>query len=137
MKLSVIIPIFRGGHFVPGLLHAIAEQSYSCDEVWLVETDARNETRRLAEDHGAHYVAIEAGDFDHAGTRSLIAGQASGEYLIFLSQDVLPESTRSFETLLSPMISDHDIAAAYGRQIPDPGAHPIARIKRPLNYPDR
>lgn len=137
MKVSVIVPVFRGEAYVAPLLEAIRRQSQVVDEVWLVETDPTAEVERLARQFGASYRAVAEGDFDHAGTRSWVAQQTSGEVLLFLTQDVLPVDDEAFAKLLNPLIADPRVAAVYGRQVPTADAHPFAAVKRIFNYPDR
>lgn len=71
---SVIVPVFRGERYVPGLLAALAAQSVRPSAVWLAETEPSEAVRALAERNEARYVAVDAADFDHAGTRSRLSG---------------------------------------------------------------
>jgi len=136
LKVSVVIPVYRGEQFVAGLLAAIVGQTVTCSEIWVVETEATEEVRLLAAGFGARYVSVAATEFDHAGTRTEIAQRTSGDYLIFLTQDVLPRDEHAFARLLAPFAEDDLVAATYGRQVPDSGAHPFSVIKRNFNYPE-
>ncbi len=136
-SFSVIVPVFRGERFVPGLLAALAEQTVAPSAVWLAETDPGDTVCALAEEHGARYVAIGAGEFDHAGTRSRLARMADGELLVFLSQDVTLARPTTLAHLLAPFAGDATVAAAYGRQVPSSDDDPVSRVKRHFNYPER
>jgi rhamnosyltransferase len=135
-SVSVIIPVHRGEAYLPALLASIRRQSLECDELWLVVTDSNAEIEALARSAGARHRSIDRTRFDHAGTRSEAAATASGEVLVFLTQDVLPAHDTTLETLVDALVADAKIGAAYGRQIPDDGARPVAKIKRLFNYPD-
>ena len=134
--VSVIIPVYRGEAYLPRLLTSIRRQSLECDELWLVVTDSNPEVETLARSSGALHHPVERADFDHAGTRSEAAARATGEVLVFLTQDVLPAHDTTLETLVDSLLADDRIGAAYGRQIPDAGARPVAKVKRLFNYPD-
>ena len=136
MKISVIIPVFGGERLLPGLLASIRRQTVGCEEVWVVETEPSESVRSLAEDFGARYIPVAVGEFDHAGTRTAIARQTSGDVLVFLTQDVLPSEEFAFANLVKPFEEDASIAATYGRQVPDAHAHPFSVIKRNFNYPE-
>jgi rhamnosyltransferase len=134
--VSVIIPVYRGEAYLPRLLASLRRQSLECDELWLVVTDSTPEIEALARSSGALHLAVERARFDHAGTRSEAAAKATGEVLVFLTQDVLPASDTTLETLVESLLAADRIGAAYGRQIPDEGARPVAKVKRLFNYPD-
>jgi len=134
--VSIIIPVYRGEAYLPGLLAAIRRQSLESDELWLVVTDSTPEVETLARAAGALHLPIKRSDFDHAGTRSEVAARATGEVLVFLTQDVLPAHDTTVETLVDSLLADDGIGAAFGRQIPDERAHPVAKVKRLFNYPD-
>jgi len=135
-SISVIIPVYRGEAYLPRLLASIRQQSLECDELWLVVTDSNPEIEAVAQSAGARHLPIEQTRFDHAGTRSEAAAMAAGEVLVFLTQDVLPAHENTLKTLVDSLVADDGIGAAYGRQIPDEGARPVAKVKRIFNYPD-
>lgn len=135
--VSVIVPVFRGEAFLPRLLGALGEQRPTIDELWLVVTDSSDEVAALARAHGARHTAVSGRDFDHAGTRSEAAARASGEVLVFLTQDAVPAHPTTLATLVGALDAEPGIGATYGRQLPDDGADPVAAVKRLFNYPDR
>lgn len=135
-SVSVIIPLFRGNETLPRLLTTLRDQSLGCDEIRLVETEPTDEAAALARAHDARHTGIERTEFDHAGTRSSVARETRGEVLVFLTQDALPASRTTLETLVASLLAEPKTGAAFGRQVPDELAHPVAAIKRIFNYPD-
>lgn len=136
MKVAALVPVFNGAHYLPALLSALAGQTRPPDETWVAETEPRAETEALVRSHGARYVGIAPGEFDHGGTRSRLAREAGADVLLLLSQDALPAGREAVERLLRPLATDPSIAAAFGRQVPPPGAHPFTRMKRAFLYSD-
>ncbi len=136
MKTSVIIPIFHGDNYLPDLLQAIDGQDLEDIEVLVFETDPGDYCRKVAEDHGARWAAVDADEFDHAGTRTMAAREAQGEVLIFLSQDVLPTAPDTFRILVERLIQYQDQGAAYARQVAPKGSPIWGAIKRGFIYRD-
>ncbi len=136
MKTTVIIPIFRGERYLPGLLQAIQTQDLEDLEVLVVETAPGGFCQKVAEDHAARWIAVEADEFDHAGTRTMAAREAQGEVLIFLSQDVLPTAPDTFRILVERLLQYQDQGAAYGRQVAPENSPIWGGIKRGFIYRD-
>ena len=134
--VSVIVPVYRGEALLPRLLASLRDQSLQPVDLWLVVTDSNPEVETLARSAGAHHIGLDKSCFDHAGTRTEAASRAAGDVLVFLTQDVLPAGGSTLETLIRSLLTDNRIGAAYGRQIPDENADPVATIKRLFNYPD-
>lgn len=134
MRVAALIPVFEGAHYLPALLAALAAQTRPPDETWVAETDPRPETEALVRGSGARYVPVARDDFDHGGTRSRLARQTDADVLLLLSQDALPAGPEAVERLLRPLEGDPAVAAAFGRQVPPPGAHPFTRMKRAFLY---
>jgi rhamnosyltransferase len=79
--------------------------------------------------------SIDPGSFDHGGTRTMAGSMASGEILVYLTQDVLPASADMTANLTAPLRESEDIWLSYGRQLPSFQATEIAAHLREFNYP--
>lgn len=134
MKVAALVPVFNGAHYLPALLSALESQTRPPDETWIAETEPRRETEELVRRHGARYVPVAPGGFDHAGTRSRLARETDADVLLLLSQDALPSGREAVARLLRPLEADPGVAAAFGRQVPPSGAHPFTRMKRAFLY---
>jgi rhamnosyltransferase len=73
--------------------------------------------------------------FNHGKTRNKAAMEATGDMLIFMTQDALPLDHTLFRTLTDPL-HVHEIAATFGRHIPRPDASPLEVFARQFSYPD-
>jgi rhamnosyltransferase len=136
-SVSVIIPVFRGESTLPRLLMSIRAQRPPCDEVLVVETESTPEVAELARSAGAEYISIDRCAFDHAGTRSMAARRTTTDVLVFLTQDVILRDETTLRRLVASLWNDDEVGAAYGRQVPDENADPVAAVKRLFNYPDQ
>ena len=73
--------------------------------------------------------------FDHGGTRNAAADLSNEEFIIFMTQDAVPENERLIEYLLDSFDKEQ-VGAAYARQIPAKDAGEIERYTRTFNYPE-
>lgn len=133
--VSVLIPTRNAGASLERLLVSLARQTLRPVEVVVWDSGSRDATVEIARRHGATVIAIDADDFDHAGTRSRMAKAAAGGIVVFLTHDAIPADDRALELLVAALRQQDDIACAYGRQIAAPDASAGARFLRDFNYP--
>jgi rhamnosyltransferase len=131
---SVIIPTRDAAEQIHGLLQALKSQTVPC-EIIIVDSSSPDNTAGIARSLGAEVVVIKREAFDHGGTRTLAARKAKGDILICMTQDAMPSDEHAIENLLAPF-RDRTVAAAYGRQLPYPGASPFGAHVRLFNYPE-
>ncbi|MGZ4316175.1 MAG: glycosyltransferase family 2 protein [Gaiellaceae bacterium] len=117
--ISIVIPTKNGGERFGQLLASIREQEIDEPvEIVVVDSGSSDGTDALAERSGALLKRIPSDEFSHGGARNLGATAASGEVLVFVSQDAVPENERWLASLVAPLGEDDSIAAVYGRQRP-------------------
>jgi len=133
--ISVIIPTLDGGRRFARLLASLQAQTVVPEELLVVDSGSEDGTPDLAGRYGATVLTISPRDFDHGGTRTLAARRASGDILLFMTQDAVPVDIHALENLMEPF-SDPRVAAVYGRQLPFPDATCFARHLRLFNYPE-
>ncbi|OPY67204.1 MAG: putative glycosyltransferase EpsJ [Syntrophorhabdus sp. PtaU1.Bin050] len=132
--ISVIVPTLNAEKFMEPLCKSLIKQSLSC-EVVVVDSSSSDGTAETARNCGAKVVEIRRKDFSHGGTRNIGASKATGDILVFLTQDAVPVDDRLLEKLTQPL-GDGTCAASYGKQIPSEMAIPPERFARLFNYPD-
>lgn len=136
MKISVIIPTRNAEEYMNDLLNKLYNQTKQIDEIIVIDTASKDRTIEICKQFDkVKTIQIKQSEFDHGGTRNLGARNAKGEYIIFLTQDAIPENEYFVENILKPF-NDLNVAAVYGRQIAREDATPIERLAREFNYPD-
>ena len=134
--VDAIIPVYRPGNEFKELLKRLSNQSYPLNKIILMNTgDApwRAEIEKefpLCEIH-----LLKKEDFDHGGTRHEATTYSDADYLLFLTQDALPNNEFLVEKLLDGFAQDEKVKAAYGRQLPNSTCREIEKYTRSFNYP--
>lgn len=127
--ISIVIPVKDGGSDLVRCLQGISAQVID-DEVEIVVIDSGSTDGSVvqARERGAFVREIPAREFSHGSARNLGASLASGEWLVFISQDAHPVDERWLERLTGPLREQESlVGGVYGRQLPHPGARPPER----------
>jgi len=135
ISISVIIPTRNGASTLREVFSMLSRQTISFLEVLVVDSSSDDATVEIANEFEAEVTVIQQAEFDHGGTRTMMARKAKGDILLFLTQDAIPVEIDAVEKLIGPLLSVKDIAVSYGRQIPSRGANPFATHLRLFNYP--
>lgn len=135
--ISIIIPTLNGGKVFRELLKQLSFQTVTVDELLVVDSSSEDKTCAVAEEFGATVISISRDEFDHGATRSMAARQATGEIVLYFTQDAVPVSHDLIQNLIEPLLRDSSIAVSYGRQLPNPDASLSATALRTFNYPDK
>jgi rhamnosyltransferase len=137
VRLSIIIPTRNGAATLRDLFASLSIQTVLPDEMMVVDSSSSDETVTIAEQTGAKVTVIDPDEFDHGTTRTAAARRASGDIVLFVTQDVVFVGDQVVEHLIKSFTEDETIVATYARQLPAPGATTIASHLRLFNYPPR
>lgn len=134
-KISVIIPTLNGEATLPDFFAALLMQDLVVDEVLVGDSASEDSTVEICIEHGARVVSIPRNEFDHGGTRTLLATKATGDVLVYFTQDAVLSSPDALRKLITPLMENGIVCCVYGRQLPSPGASLLAAHLRSFNYP--
>ncbi len=119
VKASVIVPTKNAGMDLQCLLEKIQNQKGLQEiEIIIIDSGSDDNTVQIAKRYTSNIYSIDPSDFNHGATRNLGAEKASGEFLIFMSQDAIPISDSCIVDVISKMQHDERIAAATVKQVP-------------------
>lgn len=136
-KISIIIPTRNAEVYIENLLGRLLEQTIKPLEIIVIDTNSKDKTREICEENKlVKFIHINDGEFDHGGTRNVAAKEASGNILVFMTQDALPENEYFLEEIIKNLGED-DIVASYGRQMPREDANVLEKFARNFNYSDK
>ena len=133
--VSILIPTYNAGPSFRTLLEVLRRQQLRLFEIIVVDSSSTDSTAAVAESYGVRTEVIPKREFDHGGTRTYLGTLAKGDVLVYLTQDALPIDDVAIPRLVSKLLEDERIGAAFGRQIPHKNATPFATHLREFNYP--
>jgi len=136
VSISVIIPTLNAEKHIPHLINNLWHQQQIPSEILIIDSSSEDNTRAIAEGLKARVIKINRDAFDHGGTRNFAIKRASGEIIIFLTQDAIPLDRFFIGNLIAPL-RDASVPLSYGRQIPRDNADPIEIFTRTFNYPEQ
>ncbi len=135
-KIDAVIPVYRPGKEFQELLKRLSNQSYELNKIILMNTGEapwKNEVETAFPLCEVHLLTKE--EFDHGGTRHRATTFSDADYLLFLTQDAMPNNEFLVEKLVQAFEKDPMIKAAYGRQLPNSTCREIEKYTRSFNYP--
>ena len=133
-RVSVVIPVLNAERHLPELLPLLlAQRPRPPDEIVLVDSMSTDRTREIGLSFpGVAVVPIP--NFSHGRGRNLGVRTATGDVVVLLTQDARPADEHWLERLLAPL-AEPEVAAAYSRQVPYPGASPMERFFLLTRFP--
>ena len=132
---ALIIPTRNSGPYLPRLLPALQQQARAPAELLIMDTASSDGSAEQWQAFGARVVPVAPHQFNHGGTRRLASQLVSAPSLIYLTQDAVPATPDALARLQDALLEHEAIGVAYGRQLPHPGAGPLASHARSFNYP--
>jgi len=134
-KVSVIVPTLNASSSWFRFVQALKEQQVPPSRILIIDSSSDDRTAELAKHEGFRLREIERNAFNHGGTRQWAADlEPNAEIIVCLTQDAILANSTSLRNLISTF-DDPSIGAAFGRQLPRPGAGPIESHARLFNYP--
>ena len=132
--IDVIIPVYRPGKELRELLIRLTKQTVKPSKILLMNTEKEFFDENLIEGiEDITVVHIRKKDFDHGCTRHIAADMADGDFLLFMTQDAMPQDAFLVENLVKPF-ADGQVCASYARQLPAKDCNTIERYTRKFNY---
>jgi rhamnosyltransferase len=134
-QVAVVIPTCNAAQHWKELSGGLSRQGLAAGQVLIVDSSSDDETRELATADGYQVFRIDRCAFNHGGTRKLAVELVPwAQVVVYLTQDAVLATSDAVDRLLAAF-DDSSVAAAYGRQLPRPGAGPIEAHARLFNYP--
>lgn len=135
MSVGLVVPTLNAERELGSLLDAVMGQTRVPDDILIVDSSSDDNTLDIAASYpGVRVMVIRREDFDHGGTRQLAFEKATGEFVLFLTQDAVPANEHYVENLLA-VFDESSIAMVSGRQLPKPDARRFVQLVQEYNYP--
>lgn len=126
--VSVIIPTYNAGEEIVALIQTLQQQqNIGHVEIIVVDSESKDGTADRAEQLGAKVIRILQSEFSHSYARNLGAQNATGEYLLFMTQDAMPNGTLWLCGLMQPVLNNGVVAVSC-REAPRPDCDLLGKI---------
>ncbi|WP_051598534.1 glycosyltransferase family 2 protein [Selenomonas ruminantium] len=137
-NVGIVIPTYQAGAGFKNLLSELAEQTFQPQYRLVMDSESTDDTVQFAKQAGWLTHIVAKADFSHGRTRqqalTILQEQSDLDFIIYMTQDVRIPNKDSLEKLLLAFV-DHEVAGAYGRQLPHKDASIYAAVDREFNYP--
>jgi rhamnosyltransferase len=121
--VTIAIPVRDGGPRLSRVLDAVrAQQTARRLELLVCDSGSSDDSVAVGRAHGARVLSIAPSRFSHGETRNLLAGEARGAHIVFLTQDAVPLSSSWLEGLLEAFTDEPDVGLAFGPYVAQSGA---------------
>jgi rhamnosyltransferase len=132
---QVIVPTLNAAKDWSRFSQSLLE-NVDASQILVLDSESTDGTQDLALKAGMELHTIKRAEFNHGATRQYGAEiAAKAEILVYLTQDAVLASSDTVQKLLTAF-QDPEVGAAYGRQLPRPGAGAIETHAREFNYPE-
>lgn len=126
-SVSILLPTKNGERYLTEVLESVKRQqgNFRLCEIIAVDSGSRDRTLEILRRYQVRVWQIPPQEFGHGKTRNFAATKASGELLVFLTQDATPADDQWLENLLAPLRADPLLAGAFSRHRPRLNCHPM------------
>lgn len=88
--VSVVTPTYNEENYLPNLITALCNQTYSDIELIVVDNESEDKTVRVAKESGATVVINR--EYNLSKSRNMGAKAAKGDMIVFIDADTFPEA---------------------------------------------
>ena len=133
--VSVVVPTLNAAQHLRALLEALRSQfPQAPQEILIVDSGSRDGTVSAVQTAGVPVRVIAIDRFSHGKARNLGVRETTGDIVVFMSQDAIPENARWLAELIAPYAIP-EVAATFSRQVPRPDANPMERFFLRSHFP--
>ena len=133
MSVTIICPLYNAENYLENLDNSLKMQkNVHIDQIKYILTESKDNSEAILKSLGSEYKLITKGEFSHSKTREQAALEASGDILVFITQDIIIKDELWLYNLTKD-IREGNCEGAFSRQICDNNT--IEKYIRENNYP--
>lgn len=134
-KIDIVIPVYKPDDKFKNILERLLRQTVVPNHIFLLQTiEEDGDLMEQPENDKISVHPIKKSEFDHGATRHLGATLSDADFVMFMTQDAVPDNNKLIEKLIVPM-EDKKTAVSYARQLAREEADILEKMTRVYNYP--
>lgn len=138
-RISVVCPLYEAEKYILDFDESLRmQEGVEFAEIFYILTEGKDNTEKAMKDAGilsrpeVKFSRIKRDDFSHSLTREKAAMEATGDVIVFLTQDVEIKDKKFVQKLIQPIMGG-EVDATYAKQITK--YNNIEKYTRESNYP--
>ena len=139
LEISIVILTQNAGRRFKKVLTAVFDQKIDKEfEVIIIDSGSKDKTLKIAKKFKiAKTLEIQPNEFDFGKTKNLALTLCQGKYIVFLSQDALPQNEWWLKNLIQPLEQKVDMAGVFSRHLPYKHTNLFQRYATSFLYPEK
>lgn len=133
-SIGVVIPTYNGEQNISELLTKLQHQTAKIDKLMVIDSGSKDNTVKIAQQFDIDLEEIANKEYGHGKTRQFAVEQVDTDVIVFLTQDAIPADENAIANLVKYLLSNNQMAAACGRQLPNENTGPLGSFARLYNY---
>ena len=136
MDVSIVIRTRNEERHIGTALKKVASQNYRGNyEIIIVDSGSQDKTAQIVSDFPVRFYSISKEPFSYGYALNYGQRVSAGKIIVFLSAHCVPLDSAWLLNLITPLIEDQQVGAAYGRQLPIKGVNPIEEFELGIFFP--
>lgn len=125
-QVSIVIRTKNEARFIGATLKRIFEQATTLNyELIIVDSGSTDDTLAIVHQYPVRLFKIAPTEFTYGYALNYGARLAKSDYIVNLSAHCVPVDSYWLDRLVTPLLSNHALAATYGKQVPIQGQNPF------------
>ena len=137
IDVSIVIRAKNEERYIGAALEKIAAQDYRGNyEIIIVDSGSIDKIAQIASGFPARFYSISKEPFSYGYALNYGQRVSVGKIIVFLSAHCTPLDSVWLLNLITPLIENKQVGAAYGKQLPIKGINPIEEFELGIFFPE-
>lgn len=137
IDVSIVIRTKNEEKYIGATLEKVVAQDYGGNyEIIIVDSGSNDKTAQIAAGFAVRLHSISKESFSYGYALNYGQRVSAGKIIVFLSAHCIPLDSTWLLSLITPLVEDKQVGAAYGKQLPIEGINPIEEFELGIFFPE-